>query len=927
MYSDKKEKLKKLRAEVKELEAELMSKGESVLQNPLESIKLSEIIDPRLLRILPEMVFIINEHGIFKDYHVNSSIDLLVSADKIQGSKIEAVLPETLAKLTYDKLRHVIAKQEVEKYCYNLKINGKILQYEAEMVPYGKERVIAVIKHVPDVENVLQNAVKERDHLYGIMNTGPVGILHLNASGNVIFANVELLSMFNKDRFVVNQTCDLCETILGKAYCDIPKFLNEFKNSLEHPVSFQRKIEFVDREPLYVSVRALQKQNPVNHQFELVLFVENISDFIKTQTELNQKINELTLTQDIGKIAYWEFDIDADELRGFKPFLKYFPNLDIVDTLSSMQFLQLVHPDDQAKVGFLFEDQTGRKHDITEQFRIKIKEEVRWVKVNSIRNFSSSASNLPLIQGSVQDITVQKQQEELLYQNQKLLDILLENLPVAVFAKDAKTRRYKLWNKAAETLFDIKKQDAIGKTDRDIHQASFAGLLETRDEQCLKSELSLEFIDEKHTIKGEEKYINLFQMPVAIRGRYDVIVGIAIDNTTKKLVEQELRQAKEQAEKSDGLKSSFLANMSHEIRNPMNSIVGFSKILAENIDLNAVEKQEFIELININAKQLLRLISDIIDIAKIENNEIKIFKSQFSVNSSLNQLHSIYRRILKDEKKSHLKLNVKPELPDDNCLIETDEQRFQQIMSNLLSNAVRFTDTGSIEFGYRQKTDEILEFFVKDTGAGIMLADQNRIFNKFQQVSNTKNNEGKGLGLSISRELVRYLGGKLWVESTPGAGSCFYFTLPQKANKQIPKPDAQQLESSGQTSNQFQWQNKTLLIVDDREDILSFVKILLKKTKVKILTGTNGTEAVEIVKKHHDEIDAILMDIQMPIMNGVDAMKIIKSSYPEMKIVAQTAFALEGDEKKFLESGFDDYISKPINKNQLLKVLSGHFNK
>jgi len=920
-------KLRQLKAEVSKLEKELSQTADDKTNcmSFSEHTKLSDISDPRLLAALPDMLFVINKNGLFEDYHTNHEVDLLVPGEGIVGSKLEEILPETLAKLTYDKMSSVIAKQEIEVYAYYLEMNGEPLQFETRMVPYTDNKVIAAIRRISDADSVFKNAILERDHFYGIMNHSPVGILQLNEKGQVIFVNSGLLDLFGHHSFETYQDCDMCDAILGAEYHNFSNFINKIKNSPNQKVNFQRKITIASGKVLYLFIRVMRVKNPKTDQAELVLFIENISNFIETQNQLRQKVNELALTQDIGKISYWEYDIENDELRGFKPFLKYFPGLLIPDTLSSMQFLQLVHPDDQAKVRFLFEDQIGRKRDITEQFRLVINKEVHWVEIKSIRDFSNETRNLPLIQGSVQDISFQKLQEEALYQNQKLLDNLLEKLPVAVFAKDAKTRTYNLWNNAAESLFNIKRKHAIGKTDCDIHPESFAKLIEIRDNQCLETGLSLEFVDEKYIVNQEQKFINLFQMPISIHGRYEMIVGIAIETTAEKLIEQELIMVKEQAEKSDGLKSSFLANMSHEIRNPMNSIVGFSKILAEDTDLDADEKHEFIELINSNAKHLLRLISDIIDIAKIENNKLKIFKQRFPINSSLNQLRSIYQQIMSEANKTEVDLQVVADMPDDNCMINTDEQRFRQIMSNLLSNAVKYTNTGSIEFGYKRKQSNELLFFVKDTGVGISKENQAKIFNKFQQINDDKNNDSKGLGLSIARELVNYLGGNLWVESSLGKGSVFYFTL--SLDEESAQISDEQTSGAKIIEQEFQWNNKTLLIVDDRRDILNFVGILLRKTEITIYNGTNGKQAVDIVKKHPNEIDAILMDIQMPVMNGIEAMKVIKASNPEIKIIAQTAFALEGDKEKFLEDGFDDYIPKPINKNELFDVLSRCFEK
>ena len=395
--------------------------------------------------------------------------------------------------------------------------------------------------------------------------------------------------------------------------------------------------------------------------------------------------------------------------------------------------------------------------------------------------------------------------------------------------------------------------------------------------------------------------------------------AVGIDVTQRRKAEHVLRQAKIEAEESDKLKTVFLANMSHEIRTPMNSIIGFANLLTEP-EIKPVKKDEYLDHIIRSGNSLLNLINDIIDISKIEDGQLNIRKERCQISLIINALFSSFKERRKDDITNvELRLNLPANHENHYCY--TDSLRFQQILSNLISNAIKFTEQGYIEIGYivsKKQDKSVFEFFVKDTGIGIPKDKLDLVFDRFRQIKDphTKKHSGTGLGLTISKRLVELLGGTIRVESDIGEGSIFYFTFPfetaEKEESQEPKPFS---------SSKYNWEDKTILIAEDENSNYELLKASIKKTNIKIIRAMNGEEAVDIVKKNK-EIDIILMDIRMPKMDGYEATRLIKSFRKDLPIISITAFAMSEDESKSLEAGCDMYISKPIRPGKILTLLN-----
>lgn len=381
---------------------------------------------------------------------------------------------------------------------------------------------------------------------------------------------------------------------------------------------------------------------------------------------------------------------------------------------------------------------------------------------------------------------------------------------------------------------------------------------------------------------------------------------------------EEYRLAKEKAEEADKLKSAFLANMSHEIRTPLNAIVGFSQILSAQTDVND-EVKGFFEIIRQSSNDLLRLINDIIDIAKIESGQLQFSLADYDLYTELELINRFFaEQIILEEKYNKVKLVFSPDTSKKDLIVRVDPYRLKQIINNLLSNAIKFTDSGSIEFGYKIHEHE-LEFFVIDTGIGIPAEYHSSLFQRFRKVDQGDNRiySGTGLGLVISKSLVEMHGGKIWFESIPQQGTKFFFTIPLIHGKLTVAE-----ERIDSVTRSYSFKDKTVLICEDDKNSRDLLSLILSNLNFNIITACDGVEAVEMFKKNPN-IDLVMLDIQMPRLNGYKTLaEIRKISNKKIPVIAQTAFAMTHEIKKIIDSGFDDYISKPIVLESLTEILS-----
>ncbi|WP_430401049.1 ATP-binding protein [Flavobacterium sp.] len=378
---------------------------------------------------------------------------------------------------------------------------------------------------------------------------------------------------------------------------------------------------------------------------------------------------------------------------------------------------------------------------------------------------------------------------------------------------------------------------------------------------------------------------------------------------------EELYEAKVKAEESDLLKSAFLANMSHEIRTPMNGIIGFTTLLKE-ADLTNEEMIHYIDIINKSGERLLNTINDIIDISKIDAHQMQISNEVISVNETLFDLYNFFK-IQCDENKVNLKLDL--DINSQETKIQTDKNKFNSILTNLIKNAVKYTEKGEITIGFKKENDHYL-FFVKDTGIGIPKERFSAIFERFVQADIEDKNafQGSGLGLSIAKAYAEMLEGKIWVESDLETGSTFYFTIPLSKTITEKKDNYYKEPIDKLTTS-----TKKLKILIAEDDIISFTYLstLLLKLGHDIIHAKNGKEAIEICKSQED-LDIILMDIKMPEIDGLEATMEIRKFNKSIYIIAQSAYVFEDDFINSKKVGCNEFLTKPIDKNELIHMIN-----
>ncbi len=520
------------------------------------------------------------------------------------------------------------------------------------------------------------------------------------------------------------------------------------------------------------------------------------------------------------------------------------------------------------------------------------------------------------------DITEQKNYAAVIQDERNLLRTLIDNLPDPVSIKDFEGR-YIINNRAHMRMIGVDcQEEVLGKTAFDFFPENDAKAYDEDDRKVMISGGKILDIVEnvQHSETGKSYWHLTSKIPFPdSTGKSSRILTISHDITELKKAEEELILARDKAEESDRLKTSFLHNISHEIRTPLNAIVGFSTLLGEPVHSDET-RQSFIEVIKNSSDNLLAVVNDIIEVSNIEAGILKYKMSEINLNAVLENLYKQFRT--KADQKG-IKFRYETTLSDPNAYIQTDSTKLIEILLNLISNAFKFTSQGFIEFGYKLKNN-YLEFYVSDSGVGIPEDQQNKIFERFYQVDNTITSlyEGTGLGLSISKGFIEFLGGEIRLTSEKGKGTDFYFTLPY-----VPfKPSDLNLEKPCENRKVFTNDKKSVLIAEDDENNYFLMVKFLSSLNVNIIRAINGEKTVEICRSGKD-IDLVLMDIKMPVIDGYTALKRIRNILPSLPVIATTAYAFESDMERILNSGFDDYLSKPFSKKALLNIVRKHLNR
>jgi len=758
-------------------------------------------------------------------------------------------------------------------------------------------------------ENTTTLKPKENLHFNDLFDLAGDAIFLVDIeTGNIVDCNrlaCENLG-YRKEELLALTVGDLDATYISLE--DEQKTWNNLKPN--KPITIEGKHKRKDGSMFPVEIRISILEN--NGKKEVLGIARDITEVRKLAIINKDRKLKLKKAQSIANMGFLDWDLTTNKIDLSASVIKMYGLKLKSNIVNPKQVINLVHPNDlefvQKNLNTAIEEK--KPYHIDHRI-IKPDGKIIWVQAQGEIIYDENGNKKSFL-GTVVDITDRKKAEKIIEEKddelrsaQKIAQLGFYNYN---FKKDILTSS-EIFDEIVEfTSKDIKNKELYGSI-------TYPEDLEKLYQYTLSCITNNTKFDIEYRIitksKKQLKWVHaLGKVIYNDNNEPTFFSGTIQDITTQKLVKIELEKAKEKAEESSRLKSEFLHNMSHEIRTPMNGILGFSDLLG-NPNLSVEKQHHFVKIIQNSGKLLLRIIDDILEISRLGTKQVKVINEKVCLNNLFVELFSIFDTKAKENKTP---LYLKTPLSDENSSIETDISKLHKIISNLLENAIKYTNKGCIELGYYLEKNK-LKIYVKDTGIGILPTKLEIIFDRFTQANDhplNSNASGLGLGLSIAKENAELLGGTLEVTSKTMKGSEFILTLPYKNSSK---------KSKSAISNNYTEKACNVLIVEDEEvNVLYLETIIHDFADCTVIHAKNGKEAVDIIKQDKT-INLILMDLKMPIMNGFEATKEIKKTRPNAIIIAQTAYSTNNEKQKALEAGCTEFISKPLNKEKIKNLL------
>jgi len=918
----------------------IIKKTKLELQIANERAEETELQFRQLFENAADAIFIADEeNGIIVDVNMAAQRLMLMPKNEIVGlhqSKLYPPLAEKFAKDTF--LSH---KQEANELKTTTLIKNKVVRSDGTEVPVeilasktkykGKECLVGTFRDVTEREQAEEALRRSEEMMLNSQSVAHICSYSTNLNESEIGKSFWVCSPEFYKIFGIDETYP--HTIAGWAGFIHPDHREELvayhESVVKEKKSFNREYKIIrvnDGAERWVQGTGELVYDELGKPVRMHGAIQDITERKKTEKILEEIISKNPMSIQIVDLNGYTISVNSSHTRLFGSVPP--PDFTIFnDTQLEKQGIKELF--ERVKKGEIvhFPDTYFNVHD----FNPELPDVPVWVRgvVFPLLDSNGNPERFVLMQ---EDITERRKAEEKLKESELKYRTLIENTNDVVFCVDEKGE-YQFTNHVFAKTFGKTPEYFVGKTFWDIYPkeeadhrfAAVTEMFRTGEVQTIEVSVPLPdrtmyFIAKANPIKDET-------------GKIILNLTTAIDITERKLAEKELIIAKEHAEESDRLKSAFLANMSHEIRTPMNGILGFTDLL-QDPDLSSEEKRSYIGLVHKSGQRMLNTVNDIIEISKIEAGMVFLNKEKTNVNQKVSELVQFF---IPEAAEKGLTLTFEKMLPEADSTILTDAQKLYSILNNLIKNAIKFTDKGSIDVGYHvvEKIHEFslqqrqIQFYVKDTGIGIPADRKEAIFDRFVQadIGDRRAFQGSGLGLSISKANVEMLGGTIWVESEEHKGSTFYFTLPyDQGNKE--ERQAKIVASSPQNASRISnnVSGLKILIAEDDEVSDMLISIMTEQFGREILKADTGKRAVEICQNNPD-IDLILMDLKMPVMDGLGATRQIRKFNKDVVIIAQTAYGLSGDREKAIEAGCNDYVAKPIRKEELMELLQKYFNK
>jgi len=791
--------------------------------------------------------------------------------------------------------------------------NEKLVKTQTELRLLNERLESLVEDRISDLaaEIKLSNQIAERlkeseERFRNLYNDAVVGLYRTNLQGEILLANRALVEMLGFQSFEELAKRNLIKTGYGSSY-QRQVFIDQIEKEGE-----VKNLEAIwicrDGKEIFVRESAKAVRDSEGKFLYYDGSVEDITEQKRAEDKLRSSEERLRILFEYAPDAYYLTDLKGHFIDGNKAAEKMLGlnrNELIGKSFLKLNLLSLKQIPRAAKL--LVKNSLGRATG-PDEFVLNRRDGIK-ITVE-ILTHPVKIKNQTLVLGIARAITERKRAEEALRESEEKYRLLVNTANESIIV--AQDGLLKFVNNITIELLEVtSEQELIGRPFPEfIHPDDQLMVVENYRRRIANEGPQQRYTFRVITHKGIIKWVEINATLFEWQGR-PATLNFLSDITERKHAEEELIKAKDKAEEGDRLKTAFLHNVSHEIRTPMNAIVGFSALLGEP-DVDAQSRKDYIEVITQSSNHLLAIISDIVDISNIEANLVKIGKNKANVNSTL---QSLCDQFIPKANEKKIKLVCETALSDSDALVLTDSTKLNQILINLINNAIKFTDKGYVKVGC-VLTDKFLEFSVSDTGIGIPAEYHAKIFNRFYQVQHSVSRlyEGTGLGLAISKAYTEHMGGKIWFTSEPGKGSSFYFTVPYEKLVMETRIADEKSVAEG-----FVFPvKKTILVAEDMDSNFKLIKYFLSEVNINLIRAVNGKEAVEKCLSNKN-IDLILMDIKMPVMDGYTAVKLIREKNSAIPIIAQTAYI--DDKEQALEFGCSGFISKPFDKKDLLKVL------
>lgn len=852
-------------------------------------------------------------------------------------------------KSTYNQLvsRIKLLETELERYKKGEQLQKENLNDDFVVLKKAHRSILreynSIIKELAGKNTLIYEAEKKTRNIFQNI---PIAFQTLDKEGKIVDINNYWLALLGYER----------NDVAGKPFINFiqPEYIHSFE---EHFQLLKKKVEFSQVQlPLicsndsviHVLCYSYTIFNEEDSLYQIHFTLNNIENKNKSTESLTESECKLEpLLSNLPGMAYrcinkkgWPLEFVSEGCLDLTGYTK-----EELCINGIIEYGELIHPDDRDFIWSEVQKAYQGKKQFEFEYRITTRQGIqKWVWERGTFLDKKNSSNDNILEGFITDITQRKNTEYTLKESEEHYKAMFYHNKSVMLLIDPSDGKIIDANESAIKYYGYSLKQLITMNIDDINILSSE---EIRKEMKKAVSEERNFFQFKHKLAdGQLRDVQVYSGKIIMHSK-EFLYSIIHDNTNerlneKKLIEQneeyqtmnetlqeslerikkineELEISKEKAEESDRLKSVFLANMSHEIRTPMNGIMGFASLL-KRPELSGEKQKQYIRIIENSGKRMLNTLNDLIDISKIEAGQVTINNEHTNINVQLRNLFDFFFR---EANEKGLCLTLQKKLSTEDSILYTDKEKLYAVLTNLIKNSIKYTKKGGIDVGYNV-VGQTIEFFVKDTGIGISKERQKAIFDRFVQADLSPSNqyEGVGLGLAISKAYVEMLGGKIWLESTEGQGSTFYFSVPYHHEEE----HETDWDSINKSANRHSPEKKPIILIVEDDEIANFyLTEILKDRSDKLLFSNNGKDAVKICKENNN-IDIVLMDIKMPVMDGYAATKEIKSFRPELPIVAQTAFAMTGDKEKALNFGFDGFITKPIKEVELLKLIKSFIN-